>query len=121
VATLVLGPLAGALGCWDSCGDDPIFLRVGRLALGIAGAFALFTATVWLLLVAARRTRFAALPMAIIGLVLLVPTALAAAGMFKGTDSIGWLALCFATIGVPGVCLLVASLDIWRKGDVRSH
>ncbi len=103
---LTVGPMVGALGCPGGCADDPILARVGRLALGIAAAFLVFAGIVWALTTAARHTRLATLGLALLGGMLLVPTASAVVEVTRGEASPGWPFVPFLGLGVPGLMLV---------------
>ncbi len=114
VLVVSVGPFFGALGCPGGCPDDPVLMRVLRLALAIAAAFGVLAGVVLSLMAAARRTRLAGLPMALVGVALLAPTGLAAAEVVRGESAAGWPALPFLGLGVPGLALMYAGWVIWR-------
>jgi hypothetical protein len=122
VAVLLIVALApfAALGCPGSCDGEPMSTIIGRLALGIVGGFAVLTVTALLLLARARRTRRVAIPLGMIGFGLLLPTALAAGTTLTSDASGWWIVIWFASVGVPGLCLLSAARQIWRAPPPRS-
>jgi predicted outer membrane lipoprotein len=114
VLVVSVGPFFGALGCPGSCPDDPVLMRVLRLALAIAAAFGVLAAVVLGLMAAARRTRLAGPAMGVVGAALLVPTGLAVAEVVRGEAGAPWPAVPFLGVGVPGGALLYAAWTIWR-------
>jgi hypothetical protein len=110
--TLVVGPFAGALGCPGGCPDgESVMWRVGRLALGITGAYLAFAGAVGGAAYFSRRTRLAAVPLGLLGAALLVPVLLAASDALLGDADPWWPVIVFLGLGLPGIALLLAS---WR-------
>jgi hypothetical protein len=117
---LTVGPRFGALGCPGGCPDDPILLRVGRLALAIAVTFLGFAGVVWALMAAARRTRVASLGLALLAIALLVPTAGAVLEVVRAEASAAWPLVPFLGLGVPGLLLAYAAVGVWRGEPVET-
>ena len=114
VLVLSVGPMFGALGCPGGCPDDPVLVRVLRLALAFAAAFGVLAAVVLGALALARRTRLAGLAMGLVGAALLFPTAMAVAEVARGESAAAWPAVPFLGLGVPGLALLYAAWAIWH-------
>ncbi len=114
VLVMSVRPFVGALGCPGGCPDDPVLMRVLRLALGIAVAFCVLAAVVLGLLAAARRTPLAGPALGVVAGALLLPTGLAVAEMVRGESGAAWPAVVFLGLGVPGLALGFAAWAIWR-------
>jgi hypothetical protein len=114
VLVVAVGPFVGALGCPGGCPDDPVLMRVLRLALGIAAAFGVLAAVVLGLMAAARRTPLAGLALGVVAGALLLPTGLAVAEVMRGESGASWPAVVFLGLGVPGIALGYAAWSVWR-------